>query len=159
LIIVKTTCLLTSLVFIALFAVDCNDKKPTSVQWRTDPPALQSRLPFLNSIERCWWVMGVAQDRSKGSVPAPDSSFLRGYAKLSAEETSRIAKAYEWKSISSDSFQPVRPPAEYGVPAMSGSLLVSDELMRSLVGVTTFRNGQIVLSPSQQMIYFDLAQD
>lgn len=150
---------LVSILFVSLLSIDCTDPKPNSPQWKTDPQGLQSRLPFLTSVESCWWLLGVAEDRSTGSVPGPSSSFLRGYAKLSPQETSRLTSAYQWTSIPADSFKPVQPPDQYQVPAMSGRLLTSEPLMRSLVAATTFRNGQIVLAPDQNMIYFDLAQD
>jgi hypothetical protein len=155
----RTSLLVISLLLTTLFSNDCKNNKPDSTTWRTDKQGIESRLPFLTSIEHCWWVSGVAKDGSRGSIPAPSSLSIRGYVKLTAEETSRLANAYEWTSIAANTFQPIRPPAEYDIPPMSGGLLVSEQLMRSLVASTTFRNGQIVLSPEQKMLYFDLAQD
>jgi hypothetical protein len=156
---VTNALLLISFICIALLSSNCGEKKPDSVTWRTDTQPVKSRLPFLTHIEDCWWISGVAQDRSSGGFPAPSSFFIRGYVKLRAEETSRLVDAYKWTRMSADTFHPSRPPAEYQVLPMSGSLLVSEQLMQSLVASTTFRNGQIVLAPDQNMLYFDLAQD
>ena len=35
----------------------------------------------------------------------------------------------------------------------------SEQLMQSLVAITTFRNGIVVLAPDNNVMYFDLAED
>ncbi len=148
-----------SLVIVSLLSVCCHNNTPSATVWSTDKEPVMRRLPFLNQIEACWWVSGVATDNSKGAVPGPSSSFVRGYIKVNQAELSRLISSYKWTSLQNDEFQRVEPPKQYTVPPMSGRLMKSEQLMQSLVAITTFRNGIVVLAPDNNVMYFDLAED
>jgi hypothetical protein len=147
------------LVITCLVATSCYSHTPNEPVWSTDKDSLMRRLPFLNQIEACWWVSGVAKDGSKRAVPAPSSLFLRGYVKVTQQELSRLMSSYKWTDIQNDKLQMIDPPKQFDVPTMSGRLLKSEQLMQSLVAQTTFRNGIIVLAPDKRVMYFDLAED
>src|SRR5687768_14543674 len=148
-----------SLAIFSLFATCCHSNTPANVVWHTEKEPIIRRLPFLNEIETCWWVSEVATDGSRGAIPAPSSSLIRGYVKVSPKELQRLMSSYEWNSFGKDEFQPLTPPSQHAVPPMSGRLMKSEQLMRSLVARSTFRNGVIVLAPDNNVMYFDLAQD
>lgn len=148
-----------SLVMFSLFATCCHSNTPANVVWHTEKEPILRRLPFLNEIETCWWVSEVVTDGSRGAIPAPSSSLVRGYVKVSPKELQRLMSTYEWTSLGKGEFQRVDPPKQYAVPPMSGRLMKSEQLMQSLVALTTFRNGIIVLAPDNNVMYFDLFQE
>lgn len=133
-------------------------KKPLTI--RTDRAPLTKRFPFLGNFERCSWVGGVADDRSKGwGVPAPSSYFIRAYVVLKPDDANQLLERYEWTDAHGETIPEPDPPLGEGFPKITGPFRKSEELIRRLPSLTTYARGTILFQPGDRLLYLDLVND
>ena len=151
---------LSCIIVIFCLITNCNEKnKEVDNSWHEDKEPILKRLPFIKDVESCLWKGGVSVDRSEGMVPAPSSYYIKGYVKLTTEDNKKLRRKYKWKIVNSSDYTLEKPDVEKSFVPLSGDLMLSNELISTLVSMTTYRNGVVLLSKENSVLYFDLSQD
>lgn len=152
-------CVLCTMLF--LESEGCSKKKKEDVPvWRTDQKFLLEKLPFLKEIDTCCWKGGIAYDGSKGLVPSPSTYYMCGYIRINVRQRDDLLNEYHWTESSDRPDITDLPLHQNGEDQFEMlKFMHSEELLRSLSSLTTYRNGKILFDPDNSVLYFNLKQD